>query len=45
MRNVTMMMRTMIIKIMMMTLIKMKKMMVMTLTRMAMIKYDKKINE
>ncbi len=40
-----MMMRTMIIKIMMMTLIKMKKMMVMTLTRMAMIKYDKKINE
>jgi hypothetical protein len=38
-------MRTMIVKIMMTTLMKMKIMMVMTLTRMAMIKYDKNENE
>jgi hypothetical protein len=38
-------MRTMIIKIMMMTLMKMKNMMVMTLTRMTMIKCDKNEND
>jgi hypothetical protein len=39
--KVTMTMRTMIIKIMMMLLMKMKDMMVIKLTRMMMIKYDK----
>jgi hypothetical protein len=41
----TMTMRTMLIKIMMMTSMKIKNMMVMTLTRMMMIKYDKNENE
>jgi hypothetical protein len=45
MRKVTMRMRTMIKKIMMTTLMKMKNMMVMMLTRMTMIKYDKNQNE
>jgi hypothetical protein len=45
MRKVTMTMRTMIIKIMMMTLMKMKNMMVIMLTRMTMIKYDKNESE
>ena len=38
-------MRTMIIKIMMMTLMKMKNMVVMALSRMTMIKYDNNENE
>jgi hypothetical protein len=45
MRKVTMTMRTLIMRIMMMTLMKMKNMMVMKLTRMMMIKYDKNENE
>jgi hypothetical protein len=45
MGKVTMRMRTTMIKIMMMTLMKMKNMMVMMLTRMTMIKYDKNENE
>ncbi len=45
MKKVTMTMKTMIIKIMMMTLMKMKNMMVMKLTRRTMIKYDKNENE
>jgi hypothetical protein len=45
MRKVTMPIRTMIIKMMMMTLMKMKNMMVMTLTGMMMIKYDKNEKE
>ncbi len=40
-----MMMRTMTIKIIMITLMKMKSMMVKMLTRMMMIKYDKNENE